>query len=106
MGWVVALHCACMPINLRNGVEEHVERMADDIDHCRPIEPFSSNVIEHIKKRRARGVKCDSDEDLKDAEKMPHEFDCSSAEEEAVKTASEGIQDDYETPPRKKRCIE
>ena len=78
------------------------------------IDPFesaelireSSGVGNVIKKRRARGVKHDSDEDLKDSEKMPHEFDYSSAEEEAVKTASEGNQDNYETPPRKKRCIE
>ena len=74
----------------------------DDIDHCRTIEPFSSNVIEHIKKRRARGVKYDSDEDLKDAEKMPHEFDYSSAEEKNINSESDEDKADCETPPRKK----
>ena len=97
------IECPGLPINLRNGAEEYIERMADDIDHCRHVEPFSSNVIEHIKRRRARGVKYDSDEDVKDAEKMPHEFDYSSAEEEAANSASEGNQDNYVTPLRKKR---
>ena len=81
---------------------------------CRSVPPWScpepSTTSDHdvsdIKKRRARGVKYDSDEDIRDAEKMPHEFDYSSAEEGAVKSANEGDQDNYETPPRKKRCIE
>ena len=102
-GCSFVIECPGLPINLRNGAEEYIERMADDIDHCRHVEPFSSNVIEHIKRRRARGVKYDSDEDVKDAEKMPHEFDYSSAEEEAANSASEGNQDNYVTPLRKKR---
>ena len=102
-GCSYVIECPGLPVNLRNGVEEHIERMADDIDHCRTIEPFSSNVIEHIKKRRARGVKYDSDEDLKDAEKMPHEFDYSSAEEKDINSESAEDKADCETPPPRKK---
>ena len=64
----------------------------------------TSTDIEHVKKRRARGVKYNSNKDLKDTEKMPHEFECSSAEETNSKSTEDEAE--CETPPRKKHCIE
>ena len=81
--------------------EECVDRMADDVCCGRPIEPFVSNVISHVRKRRARGIKHDSDEDCVDSAKVPHEFLYSSQEEDDKSDESDKA--DYETPPRKKR---
>ena len=70
-----------VPLDL--GAETYQIQVADALRHNEPIRPFTSNIVAHLKARRAKGTKCSEDEMLADAERFPWEFDEPSSDEES-----------------------
>ena len=62
-----------VPLDL--GAETYKIQVADALRHNEPIRPFTSNIIAHLKERRAKGITRAEDEMLADAERCPWEFD-------------------------------
>ena len=91
MRWTLSVD-ECLPgkVPLDLGAETYKIQIATALRHNEPIEPFTSNIISHLKARRAKGTKCTEDEMLADAERYPWEFDEPSSDEESDEESDDG----------------
>ena len=78
-----------VPLDL--GAETYKMQIADALRHNEPVQPFTSNIVSHLKARRAKGTKRTEDEMLADAERFPWEFvDEPSSDEESGEESDDG----------------
>ena len=63
-----------------NGAETHLREVESQIRHEEPIEPFTSNILNRLRARRAKGIKWTEEEALADSERMPWTFNESTDE--------------------------
>ena len=79
-----------VPMDL--GAQTYVEQMANALRHGDDIQPFTSNILAILKKRREAGIPWTEGEALQDSERFPWYFDA-----DATENSSSSSSDDSST---------